>query len=83
MTAAAESKPAPAPQARALTNSGSGGGALSGLWQSARGWFGNDDSNNKPVSPPAAKAASAPAPKARPQPAPARNEGAARRQAGA
>ena len=83
MTAAAESKPAPAPQARALTDSGSGGGALSGLWQSAKGWFGSDDSNNKPVSPPAAKAASAPAPKARPQPAPAGSESAARRQAGA
>jgi hypothetical protein len=71
MTAAAESKPAPAPsQVRALSDSG--GGALSGLWQSAKGWFGSDDSNNKPVSPPAAKAAaSTPKPIARPQPAPA------------
>jgi murein L,D-transpeptidase YafK len=72
MTAAADSKSAPAPsQARALSDSGSGG-ALSGLWQSAKGWFGSDDSNNKPVSPPAAKAATpAPAPKAKPQPTPA------------
>ena len=65
MSAASESKAAPSRAA------GDSGGALSGLWQSARGWFGNDDNNNKPVSPPAAKAASAPAPKARPQPAPA------------
>ncbi len=71
MTAAAESKPAPAPsQARALNDSG---GALSGLWQSAKGWFGSDDKNDTPVSPSAAKAAKAanPAPRAKTQPAPA------------
>ena len=81
MTAASESKPAPAPsQARALSDGG-GGGALSGLWQSAKGWFGSDDKDNKPVSPPAAKAAaSTPAAKARPQPAPHRGKAAARRE---
>jgi L,D-transpeptidase-like protein len=69
MTAAAESKPAPAPsQARAMSDSG---GGISGLWQSAKGWFSSDDKNDTPVSPPAAKAAkTAPAPKAKSQPAP-------------
>ena len=69
MVAAAESKPAPAP-ARA---SGESGGMFSSLFSSTKSsvgrLFGGDD--EKPVSPPAAKAsAPAPAPKpaARPQP---------------
>jgi hypothetical protein len=70
MVAAAESKPAPAP-ARA---SGESGGMLSSLFASTKSsvgrLFGGDD--DKPVSPPAAKAAAptpAPKPAARPQPA--------------
>jgi hypothetical protein len=64
VVAAAESKPAPAP-ARASDS----GGVLSGLWQSAGRWLGGED--NKPVSPPAAKAAApvpTPKPAARPHP---------------
>jgi hypothetical protein len=67
MVAAAESKPAPAP-ARA---SGESGGMFSSLFSSTKSsvgrLFGGDD--EKPVSPPAAKAAApAPKPAARPQP---------------
>jgi murein L,D-transpeptidase YafK len=64
MMAAAESKPAPAP-----ARTSDSGGVLSGLWQSAGRWLGSDGTNNRPVSPPAAKAATpvpAPKPVARP-----------------
>ena len=64
MTAAAESKPAPAPA------SSQSGGMFSGLVASAGRWFGSDREDTKPVSSPAAKAATpAPKPAARPQPA--------------
>jgi len=83
MTAAAESKPAPAP-AKASGESGSmitslfgstpdsrSDGVLGRMKTSVGRWFGSDDKDNKPVSPPAAKAATpAPKPAARPHPAP-------------
>src|SRR5205085_10798625 len=66
MMAAAESKPAPAAQ-RASSDSS---GMFSGLFASAGRWFGSEREDSKPVSPPAAKAATpSPKPPARPQPA--------------
>jgi murein L,D-transpeptidase YafK len=60
--ASADSKAVPARTSNQST------GMLSGLFASAGKWFGSDD--NKPVSPPAAKAATlTPAPKPRPHPA--------------
>jgi hypothetical protein len=68
MVAAANSKAVPAP----ARTSNESSGMLSGLFASAGKWFGSDD--NKPVSPPAARAATptpAPKPAARPHPTPA------------
>jgi murein L,D-transpeptidase YafK len=65
MTAASGSKAAPPPPPRASSESG---GMFSGLFASAGRWLGNED--NKPPSPPAAKAAAptpTPKPAVRPQ----------------
>jgi murein L,D-transpeptidase YafK len=83
--ATAESKPAPAPakanESGSMMSSLFGStpdsrddGVLGRMKTSVGRWFGSDDKDNKPVSPPAAKAAtsaSAPKPAARPNPAPA------------
>jgi murein L,D-transpeptidase YafK len=69
MMAASDSKAAPPPPPRPSSESG---GMFSGLLASAGRWFGNED--NKPASPPAAKAATptpTPKPAVRAQPAPA------------